>query len=72
MTLPNERYHSILNTENFLKQLLTDDAMPQQVRDNARWCLRHFPTKFDLNEIAKVCPDILADEYRVPAVRVKN
>jgi hypothetical protein len=68
MTLPNERYNSILNTENFLKQLMTASNLPHHVRENARWCLRHYPTKFDLDEIARACPDVLADEYRIRSV----
>jgi hypothetical protein len=69
MTLPNERYRAILNAEQFLKQLLVDDKMPKEVRENARWCLRHYPTKFDLDEIARACPDVLAEEYRIRADR---
>jgi hypothetical protein len=69
MTLPNERYNSILNTENFLKQLMTASNLPQHVRDNARWCLRHYPTKFDLDELAAACPGVLAEEYRIRSDR---
>ena len=62
MTMPDERYRSIVNTNKFLMELMLDKYMPEQVRETARWCLRHYPTQYDLNEIAEALPHILQQE----------
>ena len=52
MTLPYERTRSVIQTENFLKKLLTTPRVPKWIRDEARWCLRHYPSSchFDMNQ----------------------
>lgn len=62
MTMPDERYRSIVNTNRFLTELMLDKKLPEKVRETARWCLRHYPTQYDLNEIAEALPHVLQQE----------
>ena len=59
MTLPNERYHAILNARQFLLSLLVLPRIPTAVRMDARSVLKHFPTSYDLDTIARNSPEIL-------------
>lgn len=61
MTLPFERTYALRNTREFLKSLLDKKATPRvplKVRQEARWCLKHFPWDSDLEEAAKKCPKV--------------
>ncbi len=59
MTMPDERYRSLVKTEEFLKKLLTSDETPPNIKDDALWCLRHYPTRYDLDILSESCPEIL-------------
>ena len=62
MTLPYERYHAIKRTEEFLKSLLDPKKtprVPKTVRQEAYYCLRHYPGGYNLDVIATKCPDQL-------------
>ena len=62
MTLPCERYNSIRYTEKFLLDLCDPKKtprVPKDVRNTARYCLRHYPRPFDLDMIAMKCPEVL-------------
>ena len=62
MTLPNERYFSIVNTEQFLLDLLDPKKtprVPKEIREQARRCLRHYPRRYDLDLLATKCPDVI-------------
>ena len=61
MTLPDERYRAVVETKKFLEQLLTTPRIPKVVKDHARWCLRHYPTDFDMRETADKIPEIFAE-----------
>lgn len=55
MTVPVERTNAVIWTESFLKDLLDPKAtprVPKSVRDQAARCLRHYPTKFEMDTIA--------------------
>ena len=62
MTLPDERYRAVVQTKKFLEELLTTPRLPKAVKDNARWCLRHYPTEYDMREAADKIPEIFAKE----------
>ena len=62
MTLPDERYRAVVQTKKFLEELLTTPRIPKSVKDDARWCLRHYPTEFDMRETADKVPEIFATE----------
>lgn len=51
MTVPDERYSAIKRTREFLYELLDPKKtprVPSVVRNQAYWCLRHFPTEMDM------------------------
>ena len=63
MTLPDERYRSVTQTEEFLRELCyTTPRVPKAVREEARRLLRHFPTKYDLDRCAARNPDVFAEK----------
>jgi hypothetical protein len=58
MTLPDERYRAVVQTQRFLLRILTTPRVPKAVKDEARACLRHYPSDFDMNRAAEGSPDI--------------
>ena len=61
MTLPDERFRSIQRTEEFLQDLMNPQKtprIPKEIREQARWCLRHYPSEYDLGRAAEGAPDI--------------
>lgn len=58
MTIPTERFRSIRYARDFLRELLDPRAtpkVPKFIRTLAYNCLRHFPTDYEMEQIAK-CP----------------
>lgn len=56
MTLPVERTNAVLWTHDFLVELLDPKAtprVPKSIRDQARRLLRHYPSPFEMDVIAK-------------------
>jgi hypothetical protein len=45
MTMPFERTRSVAQTHAFLTVLACDTEVSERIRQNARFLLRHFPTK---------------------------
>jgi len=62
MTLPDERYRALAFTEKFLIELIRTPRVPKEVKEKARGCLRHYPSTYDLDRLAKNSPDILDKE----------
>jgi hypothetical protein len=60
MTLPDERYRAVVQTQRFLLQILTTPRVPKAIKDQARSCLRHYPSDFDMDRAAEGAPDIFA------------
>jgi hypothetical protein len=50
--MPDERYRAVLKTEQFLYDLITDERLPEDIRDRARNCIRHFPSSFDMSLVS--------------------
>ena len=61
MTLPDERYRAVIQTQKFLLQILKTPRVPKSIKDNARYCLRHYPSEYDMNKAAQTSPDIFAE-----------
>lgn len=61
MTLPDERYRAVLQTKKFLEGLLITPRLPKAVKDNARWCLRHYPSEWDMQVAAGSSPDVFQE-----------
>jgi hypothetical protein len=60
MTTPNERYRSLKSAKKLLEELCDPGKtprVPSLVRERARGVLRHFPTDWDIDNIAQECPD---------------
>ena len=62
MTLPDERYRAVIQTEKFLQELLATPRIPKAVKDQARWCLRHYPNSWDMEHAANFAPTIFQKE----------
>jgi hypothetical protein len=69
MTLPDERYRAVVQTKKFLEELLTTPRIPKAVKDNARWCLRHYPNEWDMQiesiEVPAVFQERMEPLYRM-------
>ena len=62
MTLPDERYRSLVQTRRFLLDLCNTKhtpGVPKLIRDTARSMLRHYPSDFDLDEIERYAPHVI-------------
>lgn len=65
MTLPDERYAAVLRTKQFLLDLCSPKVyprVPKEVREQARWCLRHYPDTFDMQQAADAVPYIFTEK----------
>lgn len=57
MTLPHEEYMSLLNTKQFLLDLLDPQKtpkVPKKIRLKARSCLKHYPFDSELKKKWKI------------------
>jgi hypothetical protein len=61
MTLPDERYRAVIQTQKFLLEILTTPRVPKAIKDSARYCLRHYPNEYDMSKAAQTSPDIFAE-----------
>ena len=64
MTLPDERYRAVIRTKQFLLNLCNSQhtpRVPKIVRDEARYCLRHFPSEWDMKVAAEAVPQVFAE-----------
>ena len=72
MTLPDERYRSIVQTRKFLMELLSPrmtPKVPKVVRNRARNLLKHFPTDYHLEMMSEDMPEYFAKEIE-PVTRM--
>jgi hypothetical protein len=61
MTLPHERYNSVRRTEEFLRDLMDPKKtprVPKEVRKQAYYCLRHYPSKYNMDVAATRTPSV--------------
>jgi hypothetical protein len=64
MTLPDERYRAVIQTEKFLRALSYSSEIkrvPLAVRQQARALLRHYPSEYDMSKTAQTSSDIFAE-----------
>ena len=65
MTLPDERYRSILQAKRLLEELMNPKLTPRVaagIRDRARGALRHYPSEYDMKRAAQTSPDIFQEQ----------
>jgi len=56
MTLPDERYRAVSQTEEFLRDLCNSAAtprVPREIRQRAARLLRHYPSEYDLDRASE-------------------
>jgi hypothetical protein len=61
MTLPDERYRAVLRTQELLVEILNTPRVPKAIKDGARFCLRHYPSAWDMKRASENCPDVFAE-----------
>jgi hypothetical protein len=64
MTLPDERYRAVRQTQQFLLDLLDSKKyprIPRAVRGEARRLLRHYPTEWDMQRASDAVPEVFAE-----------
>jgi hypothetical protein len=65
MTLPDERYRAVMQTREFLSDLLDRKKYPRvplQVRQQALWCLRHYPSGWDMEAASRGVPEVFVKQ----------
>jgi len=62
VTLPDERYRSVVQTRRFLLKILTTPRVPKAVKDEARSMLRHYPSDWDMQRTARMAPDVFQEQ----------
>ena len=79
MTLPDERYRSVLQARRLLEELCSPTLTPRVaagIRDRARGALRHYPGEYDMKRAAQTSPDIfqerMEDLHRFVAAGVRQ
>lgn len=58
MTLPDERYRAVVQTQRFLLEILTTPRVPKAIKESARRCLRHYPSEYDMQIAAIGSPEV--------------
>jgi hypothetical protein len=61
MTLPDERYRAVVQTQKFLLEILTTPRVPKAIKDRARSCLRHYPSDWDMKSASELAPHVFAE-----------
>ena len=61
MTMPDERRNAVNRTRKFLIGLLRYEGAPQNVRDEAGRCLRHYPGQYHMDLAKEQAPDLFGD-----------
>lgn len=69
MTLPDERYRAVMQTERLLKDILSTPRVPKAIKDQARSCLRHYPNSWDMTRAAEGAPDVFQEQME-PVTRL--
>lgn len=66
MTMPDERYRSVLWAKRFLEDLCSNTKdyprVPSKVRSEAYSILRHFPDNYILEDMTELAPQYFAKE----------
>jgi hypothetical protein len=62
MTLPDERYRAVVQTQKFLVEILSTPRVPKAIKDRARNCLRHYPSDWDMQRAAEGSPEIFQEQ----------
>lgn len=66
MTLPHERTRSLVKAYDFLKELSKSKEVSEDIRDHARWLLRHYPDKKTIYDLGRFEEHLLNLESEDP------
>lgn len=72
MTLPDERYRSIIQTRRFLMDLCNPQhtpRIPKIIREHARSMLRHYPSDWEMQQAAEGAPHVFQERME-PVTRL--
>jgi hypothetical protein len=72
MTLPDERYRAVTGTYRFLMDLCDPKKtprVPKDIRQQAYWCLRHYPSEFDMDRASAGAPQVF-QKHMEPVYRM--
>jgi hypothetical protein len=61
VTLPDERYRAVMQTQEFLVEICNTPRVPKVIKQQARSLLRHYPSAWDMKRAAENCPDVFAE-----------
>ena len=64
MTLPDERYRSVMWAKSFLEALCNPKMtprVPKEIRQQARSILRHYPDNYHMQRVSHSAPDIFQE-----------
>lgn len=61
MTLPDERYRAVVQTQKFLIEILSTPRVPKAVKDRARSCLRHYPSEWDMKAASELASHVFQE-----------
>ena len=65
MTLPDERYRSIMQAKRLLEEIMDPRLTPRVaagIRDRARGVLRHYPSDYDMRRAAQTSPEVFQEQ----------
>lgn len=63
MTMPDERYRAMVEGMKLIQDLLIPQVTPRvptHIRERARWVMRHYPSAYEFDQLARRSPDMLA------------
>ena len=66
MTLPYERKRAVTHTEKFLLDLCNSKVtprVPKEVREQARSLLRHYPSKYHMDQVSELAPEVFKETW---------
>jgi hypothetical protein len=72
MTLPDERYRAVIQTEKLLKDLCDPSVtprIPKIIRQRASGCLRHYPNSWDMQRASHEVPEVFQERME-PVTRL--
>jgi hypothetical protein len=66
VTISSERYRSVVHTEKFLLDLADPKKtprVPKHIRQQAKLCLRHYPSQWVMDLTSEVYPDVWGKDF---------
>ena len=60
MTLPDERYRAVVQTQKLLEDILMGKykRVPKEIKERVRGCLRHYPSEWDMEHASETAPNV--------------